>query len=145
MSRTADTWVASFANCVSISGTTPSASLTGWPRTAASYCSRFSGTRMRETSEVERALAAQEVCEASHEPAAEYEVYSRPVKEELRRTAPSGRPAATVRSSVRRSRRTPSTTGSTRRPSWPTISVSSSTTGAPRSACRRPRSPNAAA
>lgn len=68
----------------SISGTTPSASLTGWPRTAASYCSRFSGTRMRETSEVERALAAQEVCEASHEPAAEYEVYSRPVKEELR-------------------------------------------------------------
>lgn len=37
---------------------------------------------MRETSEVERALAAQEVCEASHEPAAEHEVYSRPVKEE---------------------------------------------------------------
>ncbi|WP_076968067.1 MULTISPECIES: type II toxin-antitoxin system RelE/ParE family toxin [unclassified Streptomyces] len=120
--------------------------ITYWlARTAASYCSRFSGTRMRETNEVERALAAQEVCEASHEPAAEYEVYSRPVKEELRRTAPSGRPAATVRSSVKRSRRTPSTTGSTRRPSWPTISVSSSTTGAPRSACRRPRSPSAAA
>ncbi|MFI7234985.1 type II toxin-antitoxin system RelE/ParE family toxin [Streptomyces cyaneofuscatus] len=44
----------------------------------------FRKTRMRETSEVERALAAQEVCEASHEPAAEHEVCSRPVKEELR-------------------------------------------------------------
>ncbi|MET8055730.1 type II toxin-antitoxin system RelE/ParE family toxin [Streptomyces microflavus] len=44
----------------------------------------FRKTRMREKAEVERALAAQEACESSHEPAAEHEVYSRPVKEELR-------------------------------------------------------------
>ncbi len=44
----------------------------------------FRKTRMRETAEVERARAAQAVCEARHEPAAEHAVYSRNLKEELR-------------------------------------------------------------
>lgn len=44
----------------------------------------FRKTKMRETAEVERARAAQAVCEASHEPAAEHDIYSRDLKEELR-------------------------------------------------------------
>jgi hypothetical protein len=44
----------------------------------------FRKSKMRETTEVERARAAQAVCEVSHEPAAEHDIYSRNIKEELR-------------------------------------------------------------
>jgi hypothetical protein len=44
----------------------------------------FRKSRMREAAEVERARAAQAVCEAGHEPAGEHTVYSRDLKEELR-------------------------------------------------------------
>ncbi|MFI1563928.1 type II toxin-antitoxin system RelE/ParE family toxin [Streptomyces sp. NPDC020490] len=44
----------------------------------------FSKTKMRETAEVDRARAVQAACEASHAPAAEHDIYSRPIKEELR-------------------------------------------------------------
>lgn len=44
----------------------------------------FRKTRMREVAEIERAQAAQTVCEARHEPAAEHAVYSRDIKEDLR-------------------------------------------------------------
>lgn len=43
----------------------------------------FRKTKMRETAEVERARAVQAACEASHEPAAEHDIYSRDLKEEL--------------------------------------------------------------
>ncbi|MFB7447175.1 type II toxin-antitoxin system RelE/ParE family toxin [Streptomyces sp. NPDC056194] len=43
----------------------------------------FRKTRMRETAEVDRAHAVQAACESRHEPAAEHDVYSRPIKEEL--------------------------------------------------------------
>ncbi|MFD4242863.1 type II toxin-antitoxin system RelE/ParE family toxin [Streptomyces sp. NPDC058525] len=43
----------------------------------------FRKTKMREAAEVERARALQAACEASHAAAAEYDVYSRPIKEEL--------------------------------------------------------------
>ncbi|GAA3370733.1 hypothetical protein GCM10020367_18530 [Streptomyces sannanensis] len=39
----------------------------------------FRKTKMRETAKVERARAAQEACETSHEPAAAHEVYSRDI------------------------------------------------------------------
>lgn len=44
----------------------------------------FRKTRMRETAEVDRAHAAQAVCQNRHEAAAEHAVYSRDIKEELR-------------------------------------------------------------
>lgn len=44
----------------------------------------FRKTKMRETAELERARAAQETCETSHEPATAHEVYDRDIKEELR-------------------------------------------------------------
>lgn len=44
----------------------------------------FRKTRMRETAEVDRARAVQVACEAGHAAAADHEVYSRPIKEELR-------------------------------------------------------------
>ncbi len=42
----------------------------------------FAKTKMREQVEVERALAAQQWCEAEHEAAAEHELYSRTLKQE---------------------------------------------------------------
>jgi hypothetical protein len=44
----------------------------------------FRKTKMRETAEVERARVAQAACEAGHESAAEHDIYSRDLKEELR-------------------------------------------------------------
>ncbi|MCN9243642.1 type II toxin-antitoxin system RelE/ParE family toxin [Streptomyces sp. RY43-2] len=44
----------------------------------------FRKAKMRETAEVQRAQAAQAICEARHEPAGEHTVYSRDIKEELR-------------------------------------------------------------
>lgn len=44
----------------------------------------FRKTRNREAAEVERAHAAQAACEARHAPAADHDVYSRDIKEELR-------------------------------------------------------------
>jgi hypothetical protein len=44
----------------------------------------FRKAKMRETAEIERARLAQEVCEASHEPATEHDIYSRDIKEDLR-------------------------------------------------------------
>lgn len=43
----------------------------------------FRKTKMRETTEVDRARAVQAACEASHAPAAEHDIYGRPIKEEL--------------------------------------------------------------
>ncbi|UNO39803.1 type II toxin-antitoxin system RelE/ParE family toxin [Streptomyces sp. MST-110588] len=43
----------------------------------------FRKTKMRERAEAERAHAVQAACEASHEPATEHNIYSRPIKEEL--------------------------------------------------------------
>jgi hypothetical protein len=42
----------------------------------------FRKTKMREQAEVERALAAQQLCEAEHEAAAEHDLYSRNLKQE---------------------------------------------------------------
>lgn len=43
----------------------------------------FRKSRMRETTEVERAQLAQATCEAEHEPATEHALYSRDVSKEL--------------------------------------------------------------
>ncbi|MGW3162637.1 type II toxin-antitoxin system RelE/ParE family toxin [Streptomyces sp. NPDC001142] len=42
----------------------------------------FRKTRMRESTEVERAQVALSICEARHEPAAEHSAYSRDIKED---------------------------------------------------------------
>lgn len=44
----------------------------------------FRKARMREAAEVERAQAAQAICEASHSPAGSHDIYTRNAKEELR-------------------------------------------------------------
>ncbi|WP_328842161.1 type II toxin-antitoxin system RelE/ParE family toxin [Streptomyces europaeiscabiei] len=44
----------------------------------------FRKTKTRETAEVDRAHAVQAACEVSHLPATEHDIYSRPIKEELR-------------------------------------------------------------
>jgi ABC-type nickel/cobalt efflux system permease component RcnA len=44
----------------------------------------FRKTKTRETAEMDRAHAVQAACEASHWPATEHNIYSRPIKEELR-------------------------------------------------------------
>jgi hypothetical protein len=43
----------------------------------------FRKTKLRESAEVDRARAVQAICEASHVPATEHDIYSRPIKEEL--------------------------------------------------------------
>lgn len=43
----------------------------------------FRKTKMREPAEIERARAVQVACEAGHDPAAEHDIYSRDLKEEL--------------------------------------------------------------
>jgi hypothetical protein len=42
----------------------------------------FHKTRMRESTEVDRARKAQQQCEAGHHPADSHEIYDRTVKEE---------------------------------------------------------------